>query len=510
MLPDLSQPLASLPDPLPIPTIPAGVNPFDATIRPPGSKSITNRALLLAALAEGVSTLRGALTDADDARVMIRAIEQLGAQVEPQGAPSASSGYAHTPSPPDPAADQQSLHAPPQTITPATLRITGVGGRWRIAPGQTVRLDLHNAGTATRFLAAGALLAPPGTSVVIDGDERMRERPIGELIEALNSLTNGAKPAEHAGRPGFPPIGIRGLDPGLLQRRATARFGRTQSSQFVSALMLVAPMLPHGMDIEFTDAITSEPYIDMTVGLLRAVGVHVHDRRPAGISIDPSPLPTFDLTIEPDASGATYFHAAAALFPGARVTIPGLDLGPPPRGSLQGDTGFVRVLSALGAQVERVGAGAGGKAVGLRTTGPDRLAPIDIDLSDMPDTAMTAAALCCFAEPTPDNPSATCTLRGLRTLRVKETDRLAALQTELTKLGAKVEIIHDGDDEGLRITPPAHGSARPPAFDTYNDHRMAMSLALIGLRVPGVRINNPGCVAKTYPGFWRDLASLFR
>ena len=162
-------------------------------------------------------------------------------------------------------------------------------------------------------------------------------------------------------------------------------------------------------------------------------------------------------------------------------------------------------------------------------TGGSSIHPVDVSLSDMPDTAMTAAVLACFASPTADNPTATSTLRGLRTLRIKETDRLEALRVELTKFGARIEIFRDGDDEGLRITPPAHALAgKPPVppggcegldapnehevpiyFDTYHDHRMAMSLALIGLRRPSVYIRDPKCVAKTYPTFWRDLAKLY-
>ena len=197
------------------------------------------------------------------------------------------------------------------------------------------------------------------------------------------------------------------------------------------------------------------------------------------------------------------------MIPSCRATIDGLDLGP--RGSLQGDTRFVSVLTEFGARVERL-------AKALRTTGGSSIQPIDASLADMPDTAMTAAALACFASPTSANPTATSTLRGLRTLRVKETDRLEALRVELSKIGANVEIFQDGDDEGLRITPPQdalHWSAQssrpvPPVhFDTYNDHRMAMALALVGLRRPNVYIRNPACVAKTYPTYWRDFAKLY-
>lgn len=496
----LTLPLDRLPDPLPIPVM-AGGRAFDATVTPPGSKSLTNRALLLAASASGTSTLRHALTDADDARVMIRALRQLGAGIEIDAG------------------------------EPTTVRVAGVGGRWRIPAGGEVLLNLHNAGTATRFLSAAALLAPPGTSIVIDGDARMRERPIGELVGALRAV--GAT-VEHLGVEGCPPIRVRPPSP---SGRSVGRveFGRTSSSQFISAMMMVGPFLPGGegggLWIRLPDRLTSEPYLHMTVGLMRrlgfgmegdvAPGAAVRLTLPADSKAD-EPLAPFDLTIEPDASGATYFLAAAAIVPGARVNIPHLGSE-----SLQGDAAFAHVLQRMGARAV-IGADS------IFCAGTARLVAADIDLSDMPDTAMTAASVACFAGPTPDNPTATTTLRGLRTLRVKETDRLEALRIELGKIGARVAIFADGDDEGLRITPPPPppppspslppptsvsaaptnsgtmpSATEPVVFDTYRDHRMAMALALIGLRRAGVLIRDPGCVAKTYPTYWRDLARLY-
>lgn len=465
----------ALPDPLAVPII---ARPFDLAIRPPGSKSITNRAILLAALAQGQSTLRGALTDADDAQVMLAAVRRLGAVVE------------------------QSGH---------DLAITGVAGRWRVAPGEKVRIDLHNAGTATRFLAAAALLAPSGTSITIDGDARMRQRPIRELVDAMHAID---AQANYTAQPGFPPVEVPG---GTLDRAGAAQvqFGVTSSSQFISALLLIAPFLTHGLSIRLPIAPTSAPYIDMTLRVMRHTGcTAIEDRTEPGghrtLRIAPAPLSGFAMTIEPDASGATYFQAAAALVPGARITIPGLDLHPstPP---MQGDTRFVGVLSAAGAGVQRLNNA-------LCITGRDHVLPFDVDLADMPDTAMTAAVLACFAHPTPANPHARSILHGLRTLRVKETDRLVALQTELSRIGARVEIIAESwrsqPDEALVIhAPPAASLARPDAppvfFDTYHDHRMAMSLALVGLRRPNVLIRDPKCVAKTYPTFWEDLSKLY-
>lgn len=462
----LERPLADLPDPLPIPPL---SRPFDVSIRPPGSKSLTNRALLLAALAEGTSTLRHALVDADDAQVMLRAIQALGASV--------------TPDPSD----------------PTTLRITGVGGRWRV-PAGGVTLNLNNAGTATRFLAASSLLTPPGSAgLTIDGDARMRERPILELGDALKRV--GAQ-VEYLGTPGCPPLRVRVPEsPDALRWIVT--LGTTRSSQFISALLLVAPLLPKGLEVELWGTITSEPYVDMTVGLLRRVGIAnevlhgTDDRSPRPMTLirhKPQRLLAFELDIEADASGASYFLAAAALVPGATCRIHGV----PATGSLQGDSGFAAVVHAMTGQAADPG--------GLSATGSARLRPVDADLSGIPDTAMTAAVLACFA-------SGVSTLHGLRTLRVKETDRLAALQTELQRIGATVEIVSEQwrgeEDEALRISPPADMGTEPVVFQTYHDHRMAMALSLVGLRRPNVFIADPGCVAKTYPTFFADLARLY-
>lgn len=478
--------LDDIPDPLPIEPI---TRPFDVTIRPPGSKSITNRALLLAALAEGTSTLRAPLIDADDAQVMIRALGQLGARIEIKRAPSASSG------------GNQELDE---------LRVTGVNGRWKIAPGQTVTLNLNNAGTATRFLTAAAMLAPPESDgIVIDGDERMRMRPIAELTRALAEL--GVR-AEHTGRPGCPPVHIFPVqDIGALSDRV--EFGRTASSQFISAMLMACAFLDRDVGIILDAPPTSEPYVTMTRSVMEAVGIPFLSSTAARTADLPGirtrlpgqRLKAFTYEVEPDASGATYFLAAAALMSSARCVIDGLPWFAPD-GSIQGDAAFGGVLAAMGAD-ERA------DERSTECVGPGGLRPIDYDLSDMPDTAMTVAVLACFASPTPDNPTAKSTLRGLRTLRVKETDRLAALQTELSKIGAKIEIFKDGDDEALRISPPPLSPVPSPLspvfFDTYHDHRMAMALALIGLRRPNVFIRDPGCVRKTYPGYWADLAKLY-
>jgi len=465
----------ALPPALHVPPI---ARPFHADIRPPGSKSLTNRALLLAALATGTSTLRDPLTDADDAQVMLRAIAALGAAV-----------------------DQS---------TPGLLRITGVASRWSIPSGQSITLDLHNAGTATRFLAAAALLAPPGTSITIDGHPRMRQRPIAELTAALRTLNARI---HHPLSQDCPPVTITPPTPAEIPPTTTptVEFGTTASSQFISALLLTAPFLPAGLRLTVRGQLTSPDYIAMTLHLLRRVGVILHQSSSAGLSLDiiipPQPVPAFDLAIEPDASGATYFQAAAALIPGSTTRLLGLPADP--ARSLQGDARFTAFLSALGTICT-------GDDFHQLITGHSPLRGLDFDLANMPDTAMTAAVLAAFA-------SGPTTLRGLRTLRVKETDRLAALQTELTKLGHHIEILRstqpNGEggllllpDESLRITPSpaALNITTPVAFDTYDDHRMAMALALVGLRRPNVIINDPACVRKTYPTFWLHLRTLYK
>lgn len=458
----LRRPLAELPDPLPIPTLTSvrGGHPFHIALRPPGSKSLTNRALLLAALAAGESMIRRPLVEADDAQRMIAALRVLGAAVEP-----GANG----------------------------LRVRGVGGRWR-TPAEGARLDLNNAGTATRFLAAAAALAP--APVTIDGNARMRERPIGELI---GSLTHLGVRAEYLGREGYPPVRLVPREGGS-SAAAAITLPTTLSSQFISALLLVGPWMPGGLTLRLEGEITSRSYVAMTVGLLGRLGARVEaseDLRTVRVAAAEGGwgVPPFEYEVEPDASGAAYFWAAAALCPGAVCRVEGL--GP---GSLQGDAGFPSVLSSMGAGPAEAGDG-------IACLGPATLAPVETDMRDMPDAAMTLAVVASFAE-------GVSVVRGLRTLRVKETDRIAALQNELAKIGVRVRTDVPGDPDAVTITPPRGGVDCSPGaprveFDTYDDHRMAMSLALVGLRRPNVWIRDPGCVAKTYPGFWGDLAGLY-
>ena len=255
------------------------------------------------------------------------------------------------------------------------------------------------------------------------------------------------------------------------------------------------------MTLRLTGEITSRSYIQMTLGLLDLLEASVRTSdnlqfiRVAGRNGSAGRgVPPFDYTVEPDASSATYFWGAAALFPGAVCRVEGLDAR-----SLQGDAQFPETLARMGATVIREDT----PSIGIR--GPTALAPIMADLSDMPDAAMTLAVVASFA-------TGRSILRGLRTLRVKETDRIAALQTELGKVGVKVETNVLGDPDAITITPPTGGIAcnrecPPVEFDTYDDHRMAMALSLVGLRRPNIAVRNPGCVAKTYPGYWGVFGS---
>ncbi|MFO0857726.1 MAG: 3-phosphoshikimate 1-carboxyvinyltransferase [Phycisphaerales bacterium] len=455
-------------------TLPNPPTPISRTlsIRAPGSKSLTNRALLLAALARGDSILTNALIDADDAQVMLAAIQSLGAKVRHNA---------------------------------TTLNITGVAGKWNI-PSTGTTLNLHNAGTATRFLAASVLCNPKNTPLTIDGDPRMRERPINELIEALTAV---GCTATFSHKPGYPPVTL--TPPSTLPANGLAlTLPRTQSGQFISAILLVAPFLPVPTTLRLTLPITSESYVRMTLGLLSQLGAHVQTSADLSIirvtpgSLDhPDALPNaFTLDIEPDASSATYFAAAAALLPGLTVRLEGLsDL------SLQGDAEFPKVLSRMGVAIAK---DTNPNSEAIIVGSPDtslQLSPILADLSDMPDAAMTLAAVAAFA-------SGTSIIRGLHTLRVKESDRIEALKAQFHKIGVEIKDNIQGDPGVITITSPTSGvdcspNCPPVTFDTYNDHRIAMSLALIALRRPNITINNPTCVRKTYPTYWQELANLW-
>lgn len=457
----LRAPLASLPASLPIPTLVSVRGQYRhvaLALRPPGSKSLANRALLLAGLATGRSVITGLPVAAEDVHVMLDAIGALGAGV---------------------------------TVRDDRAEVDGVGGRW---PASGVTLDLRNAGTATRFLAAASILARG--SVTLDGNARMRQRPIGQLATIIRKLGGSV---EFLGAEGCPPLRVS-PPASPAAPLAPITIPTTLSGQFISAALLIAPWLsgPGGLTLKLTGEVTSASYITMTLGLLGRLGADVrssHDLRVVRVA-GPPPA-AFDLALEADASAATYWWGLSAILPGASIRVAGIEPD-----SLQGDSRFPDMLARMGARV--IQGKPGEDWVGV--AGPSPLRPVLADLSDMPDAAMTLAAVACFAP-------GRSILRGLRTLRVKETDRVAALCREFAKLGVRVEHPVSGDADAITITPPPGGlplgtDAPPVEFETYDDHRMAMSLAIVGLRRPNVRILNPACVGKTYPAFWTDLARI--
>jgi 3-phosphoshikimate 1-carboxyvinyltransferase len=410
--------------------------PLDATIRPPGSKSLTNRALVAAALADGDSVLLGAL-DSEDTRVMIEGLRRLGIAIDSDS-------------------DKRQI------------RVHGCGGQ---IPAATADLFAANSGTTIRFLTA--VVALGHGRYRLDGVARMRERPIQDLLDALEQL--GVAAESERGN-GCPPVVVRAA--GLPGGQARVR-GDT-SSQFLSALLLAAPYAAAPITLEIEGRLVSEPYIRMTLAVMRSFGVDVDETNSRRLRIEPAHYRGRSYEIEPDASAASYFFAAAAIV-GGRVTVSGLS-----RESVQGDIDFCDCLAQMGCEIVR-------SQDGMMVTGGG-LRGIDVDMNPISDTVQTLAAVSLFA----DGPT---TIRNVAHIRHKETDRIGNLAVELRKLGAEVEQLADG----LRIIPRPLHAAR---IATYNDHRMAMSLALVGLRVPGVVIEDPGCTEKTYPDFFRDLKSL--
>jgi 3-phosphoshikimate 1-carboxyvinyltransferase len=415
------------------------VGRVDAVVRVPGSKSLTNRALSIAALADGESALTGCLFS-DDTRCMIDSLRLLGVRIE----------------------DDRRAE---------TVRVVGCNGRFPDAGG---RLYVGNAGTAMRFLTAACAAA--GRDIRIDGNERMRQRPIAELAAALRAL--GAEFPD--GLPAYPPVALRGG--GLAGGRC--RFTDPQSSQYVSAVLMAAPLARRPVEVEVVGDLVSEPYVTMTVAVMRAFAATVE--RAGNVFAVPAPQTYRGRTyaVEPDASSASYFTAIAAVT-GGRVRVEGLGVD-----SCQGDARFVDVLERMGCTVTR-------RPAALEVRGPTDapLRGVDVNLSDMPDMAQTLAAVALFARgPT--------TIRGVANLRIKETDRIAALYNELGKLGAAVEVLPDG----LSITPPER--IAPARIAAYDDHRMAMSFAVVGAAAPGIVIEDPGCVSKTFPDFFDRLGRL--
>ena len=405
-------------------TVPPPAGPLRGRVAPPGSKSITNRALLLAGLARGRSRLTGALKS-DDTRLMAEALRAMGVAVAEPG--------------------------------DTEFGVEG-DGRLRAPAGP---LFLGNAGTATRFLAA-AVATVDGT-VVVDGDAHMRGRPIRPLVDALRALGVDAEAPT-----GCPPVTVRGTGR-LVGRRVAIDAG--MSSQYVSALLMLAALGEDEIEVALDGAdIGARGYVDLTVAAMRAFGADVVQRDAATWTVRPTGYRAADLHVEPDASAATYLWAAEALTGGA------IDLGIAAEAFTQPDA----------------------KAKALIDAFPHM--PAVVDGAQMQDAVPTLAVLAAFN-------AAPVRFTGIANLRVKECDRVRALSTELDRIRPGLGR-EDGDDLLVASDPALAGQHRPTAVETYGDHRIAMSFALAGLKIGGVTVLDPGCVAKTYPGYWDALASL--
>ncbi|BFG72765.1 hypothetical protein PTKU46_07980 [Paraburkholderia terrae] len=417
------------------------------TVRLPGSKSISNRVLLLAALSEGETTITN-LLDSDDTRVMLDALEKLGVKVKRDG---------------------------------DTCVVTGTRGA---LPAARADLFLGNAGTAVRPLTAA--LAVNGGDYRIHGVPRMHERPIGDLVDGLRQI--GAK-IDYEENEGFPPLRIR---PAQISVDAPIRVRGDVSSQFLTALLMTLPLVKTESGetiVEVAGELISKPYIEITIALMARFGIKVERLGwerftiPNGVRYQ-SPG---KIMVEGDASSASYFLAAGALG-GGPLRVEGVG-----RASIQGDVGFATALMKMGANVTM-----GDDWIEVRGVGNDhgKLDPIDMDFNLIPDAAMTIAVAALFAD-------GTSTLRNIASWRVKETDRIAAMATELRKVGAKVQ---EGEDF-LVVTPPETLTPNA-AIDTYDDHRMAMCFSLVSLGGVPVRINDPKCVGKTFPDYFERFLAL--
>jgi 3-phosphoshikimate 1-carboxyvinyltransferase len=412
-------------------------HPLSANIRVPGSKSLTNRALLISALANGRTRLTNALFS-DDSCYFAKALQTLGFDVRLD----------------------EANHE---------MTVTGLSGN---IPATKAELFVGNAGTAARFLTAFLTLGQG--EYILDGDSRMRERPIQDLIDALNQLGVELDTKNHC-----PPVEIfaKGLPGGKT------KIAGNISSQFLSALLMVAPYAKAPIEIEVKTELNSKPYVDMTLAIMKDFGVEIERKGYERFIVQPSffsPLSSYP--IESDASAASYFFAAPAIC-GGRVCVENIS-----RASKQGDIAFLDILQQMGCIIEE-----GTDFVQVVAT--DTLTGVEVDMREIPDTAQTLAAIAPFA-------SSSTRIRGIASARLKETDRVHATCTELARIGVRVE----EHEDGMTIYPCE--DIQPGTIQTYNDHRMAMAFALIGLRVEGISIDNPACVSKTFPKYWEVLDTL--
>jgi 3-phosphoshikimate 1-carboxyvinyltransferase len=427
----------TLPDPFPIEP---ATGPLAADVVVPGSKSITNRALVCAALADGPSTLRGALL-ADDTDAMVGVLRSLGIEVT---------------------VDRRE----------ASMTVAGTGGH---VPEATGEVDVRQSGTTARF--ALPMLALGQGSYRVTAHPQMQARPMASTFAALSALGAGI---ESSGVDGHLPATVRAGSGGS----GVVRVPGDVSSQFLSGLLLAAPCRPDGLVLEVTTELVSRPYVELTIAVMEAFGARVDQPDPRTFVVEGVGYRGCTYDIEPDASAASYPLAAAAIC-GGRVHVAGL--GEP---ALQGDVAFADVLAAMGADVRRDGSGTEVRAERGHLTGGT------FDLRHFSDTAQTLAVVAPFVtEPV--------AVTGIGFIRRKEVDRIAAVATELERCGISVRT----DADGWTIWP---GSPAPAVVQTYDDHRMAMSFALLGLVVPGIEIADPGCVAKTFPGYWNLLDDLRR
>jgi len=431
---------------------------LDAVVAVPGSKSVTNRALLLAALAEGDSTVAGALV-ADDTAAFADGLRSLGFELSQEG--------------------------PPGARETTDLRVRGSAGR---IPASEAEVWCADAGTAARFLLA-ACAAGEGR-FTFDASAQLRRRPMGLLLEALRAQGAALEPADATSLPVTVVAG--GLAGG------TVALPGDVSSQFVSALLMAAPLARAPLTVT-VDGLVSRPFVDMTLAMMKQFGVEAERDAYAAFRLRPATYKARAYTVEPDASTASYFFAAAAVT-GGRVTVPGLRR----HGGLQGDVRFLDILETMGCRVTEGDAGITVEGPRVAPAGPGAsaghdagtpaapLAGLTVDMSDIPDTFMTLAAIAPFA-------SSPVTVTGVSNVRLKESDRIAAMEEGLRLVGVRTE---SGPDH-LRVLPGAPHGAR---IDPRGDHRIAMSFGVLGLRTPGVAIEDPACVGKTCPSFfdlWR-------
>ena len=421
----------------------------EGAVRLPGSKSISNRILLLAALSQGDVAIVDLLAS-DDTAVMLAALRSLGVQWSEE-----------------------------KTATGTIHHVQGVAG---VLPNTSADLFMGNAGTAIRPLTAA--LAVIGGDYKLHGVARMHERPIGDLVDALNAAGTDV---EYTGNPGFPPLHIK---QGKIHAQRLSVRGNV-SSQFLTALLMVAPLMAkeHAITIAVEGELISKPYIEITLNLMRRFGVAVEQDGWSAFTVRPGQLYQSPGTIhvEGDASSASYFLAAGAIA-GGPVRVEGVG-----RDSIQGDVRFVAALEQMGAQITM-----GENWIEARSNGV--LKAIDADFNHIPDAAMTIAVAALYAD-------GTSTLRNIASWRVKETDRIAAMATELRKVGA---IVEEGPDY-IKVTPPA--VIGPATIDTYDDHRMAMCFSLVSLDGAArkgnvMRINDPKCVGKTFPDYFAVFAAI--